>query len=140
MLAVTSYPQRYIDECRARMQAQIAAYKTLVSSAGKDPAVRSAIESFEPLFFNNLTLVLEDYFVHRTRAMEGKDGNPLNEVRMLCNSILRNQGVLCADKTIKYQPETSVLRLRIGDEVRLNESQFLRLFRAYFAELRNKFT
>ena len=78
--------------------------------------------------------------MHRTRAIEGKDGNPLNEVRLLCTSILRNHGVFCADKTIKYTPETSVLKLRIGDEIRLDEARFLQLVDAFFAELRRKFT
>ncbi len=142
MLAVKTYAQDYVDECRSRMEAQLAAYKSLVSSAGKDKAstTRSAVESFAPLFFNNLILVLDNYFVHRTRAIEGKDGNPLNEVRMLCNSILRNHGVLCADKTIKYRPETSVLKLRTGDEIRLNEAQFVLLFKSFFYEIQHKFT
>jgi hypothetical protein len=142
MLAVSTYPQDYIDACRSRMEAQLAAYKILTSSAHKDeaPAWRSAAESFEPLFLNNLILVLDAYFVHRTRAKEGKDGNPLNEVRMLCNSILRHDGVLSADKTIKYKPETSVLKLRIGDEIALDETQFQLLFDAFFAEIQLRFT
>ncbi len=135
MFAVTTYAQDYIDECRARMEAQLAAYKRLASSA-----TRSAVTSFEPFFFNNLTLVLDNYFVHRTRAIEGKDGNPLNEVRMLCTSILGNHGVLGVDKTITYTPEKSVLKLRIGDDIRLDEAQFRRLFSAFFAEIENKFT
>ena len=142
MLAVSTYPQDYIDACRSRMEAQLAAYKILTSSAHKDeaPARRSAAESFEPLFLNNLILVLDAYFVHRTRAKEGKDGNPLNEVRMLCNSILRHDGVLSADKTIQYKPETSVLKLRIGDEIALDETQFQLLFDAFFAEIQLRFT
>ncbi len=142
MLAVTTYPQDYIDECRAQMEAQLAAYKTLGlrRSQDKASAIRSAVELFEPLFFNNLTLVLDSYFVHRTRAIEGKDGNPLNEVRMLCTSILRNHGVLGADKTIKYKPETSVLKLQIGDEIRLDEAQFRALFEAFFSEIEARFT
>ena len=71
-------------------------------------------EAFAPLFFGNLVVVLDGYFVHRTRAIEGKDGNPLNEVRMLCSSILGHDGVLAADGTIKYKPEASVLGLAVG--------------------------
>ena len=142
MLAVTTYDQDYIDECRSRMEAQLDAYRALVSAAAKDnrSATRSAVESFTPLFFNNLTLVLDNYFVHRTRAIEGKDGNPMNEVRILCDSILNNHGVLRADKGIKYQPETSVLKLGVGDEITLDEAQFRLLFEAYFAAIEQKFT
>ena len=51
--------------------------------------------------------------------MEGKDGNPLNEVRMMGNSILQNHGVLSADKTIKYNPAKSILKLQVGAEIKL---------------------
>jgi hypothetical protein len=33
-------------------------------------------------------------FLHRLRVIEGKDGNSLNEGRVLCNSILLNGGKL----------------------------------------------
>ena len=49
---------------------------------------------------------------------------------MLCGSLLTNDGVLAADKTIKYNAESSVLKLR-GREIRLDEKQFLLLFEAY---------
>jgi hypothetical protein len=55
------------------------------------------------------------FLVHRARGLEGKDGNPLNEVRMLCDSILQKDGVMTADKTIKFDPAKSVLRLQPGD-------------------------
>lgn len=140
MLAVTNYSQKYIEDCRLRMEAQLAAYRA-VTKVGKTggPKARAALDAFEPLFFNNLVLVLDQYFVHRTRAVEGKDGNPLNEVRMLCSSILQNRGVLAADKTIKYRPDSSVLKLAVGDEIRLTEAQFAELFRAFFAEVKRKF-
>lgn len=140
MLAVKTYPKDYIDACRSRIEEQLVAYKAVVSSVPGSPRTRSALESFEPLFFNNLTLVLDQCFVHRTRAIEGKDGNPLNEVRMLCASILTNGDALCADRTIKYDPEASVLKLRIGEEIRLDEEQFRRLSDAFFSELRHRFT
>jgi hypothetical protein len=77
----------------------------------EDPKMSAAFESFEPVFFNNMVLILDTYFTHRSRTTEGKDGNPLNEVRVLCNSILENKSVLRADKSIKLKPETSVLKL-----------------------------
>jgi hypothetical protein len=138
MLAVTSYSQDYIDDCRRRIEAQLAAHSALASTAGQgDP---STLAAFDALFFNNLVLVLDHCFVHRTRAIEGKDGNPLNEVRMLASSILRDGCVLAADKTIKYKAESAVLHLAVGDEIRLDEAQFASLSRAYFAEVEHKFT
>src|SRR5689334_4776955 len=94
------------------MEAQHDAYKALVSGPApkKAPGSRSAVEAFAPIFFNNLTLVQDAYFVHRTRAHEGK-----------------------------HKAESSVSKLQIGDEIRLDETRFRRLFEAYFAELRRKF-
>jgi len=91
MLCVNSYTKDYINECRSRMESQLAAYKVLVTTAREKTsksAINSAVDSFEPLFFNNLVVVLDGFFVHRSRTLEKKDGNPLNEVRMLRNSIL----------------------------------------------------
>ena len=39
-----------------------------------------------------MVLQLEYMFVHRLSGLEGKDGNPLTEVRVLCNSLLFNGG------------------------------------------------
>jgi hypothetical protein len=134
VLAVNVYDSKYVDQCAAKMDAQLEAYQRLARGGG------AAIEAFAPLFFGNLVLVLDQYFVHRTRSLEGKDGNPLNEVRMLANAILRHDGVLAPDNSIKYQPDTSVLKLRIGDAIRVDEGQFRALAKAYFAEMRRKFT
>ena len=82
---------------------------------------------------------LGGFFVHRSRTLEGKDGNPLNECRMICTSLLQNHGVLSGDKTIKYRPEKSVVKLKIGDEIELTESDFTLLFRAFFTEIESKF-
>jgi hypothetical protein len=73
MLCVNSYKKEYIDECRSKMESQLAAYKALATAAraGK-PALKSSVDSFEPLFFNNLVVVLDGYFVHRSRTLEGR--------------------------------------------------------------------
>jgi hypothetical protein len=145
MLSVNTYAKDYVDDCRARMESQLAAYRTLVTASGAKTGtgksgLASAIAAFEPLFFNNLVLVLDAFFVHRARALEKKDGNPLNEVRMLGNSILQNHGVMSADKTIKYDPSKSVLKLQIGEQIKLTEPDFVRLLKACFAEIEAKFT
>ena len=36
---------------------------------------------------------------YRARTKEGKDGNPLNEVRMLCSSLMHDDGRLAARVT-----------------------------------------
>jgi len=88
MLCVNNYTQKYIDERRSRVAAQVSAYQALVATArnqaaNDEPQLNAAIEAFEPHYFNNMILVLDNHFVHRARAIEKKDGNPLNEVKML---------------------------------------------------------
>lgn len=136
MLAVNKYPQTYIDGCRSKVDVQISAYKDVVRAARRDPG----IEAFEPMFFNNMVLLLDHYFVHRTRALEKKDGNPLNEVRVLCNSMLNNDGIMTADKSIRLDPAKSLLKYQVGDTIELNEGDFLLLSEAFFAAIENKYT
>jgi hypothetical protein len=144
MLSVTSYPQAYVDATRSKIDAQLDAYNTLVTAAGqaagaKDKTVGPAVAGFEPLFFNHMVLALDNYFLHRGRNLEGKDGNPLNEVRVLCNSIVNNNATMVADKTIKMNPETTVLKYELGDAITLNEDDFRRLAKAFLSEIEIKF-
>lgn len=144
MLCVNNYAQKYIDECHSRVAEKISAYQTPVATARNqtatdEPRLNAAIEAFEPHFFNNMVLALDGYFVHRAGAKERKDGNPLNEVRMLCNAMMNNNNVPCADKTIKSDPAKSVLKYRIGVEIKLNEAGFMRLSSTFFAEIEGKY-
>jgi hypothetical protein len=120
----------HVDSCRAKVDAQLAAYRGL-SDTGR-PGLDAALEDFEPLFFNHMVIALDAYFTHRLRTTEGKDGNPMNEVRLLSRSIVENGGELVADKQIKLKPETSVLGYAVGEPIRLNEDDFARLSDAYF--------
>ncbi len=89
-------------------------------------------------------------FVHRFSGIEGRDGNPLNEVRILCNSILLNKGKLQVDKLpgwpnsavsgLKLPPEKSLLKIQVGDEVRLTEGDFVRLSKAFLSEIEKKYS
>jgi hypothetical protein len=144
MLCVNNYKKDYIDECRSSMESLLAAYEGLATGARTaKPALNSAVDRFEPLFFNHLVVVLDGFFVHRSRTLEGKDGNPLNEFRMICTSILQNHGVMCSDKTnnkaIKYSPEKSLVKLQIGEKIKLTEPDFTLLFNAFFREIETKF-
>jgi hypothetical protein len=50
---------------------------------------------------------------------------------------------MCTDKTndkaMKHSPEKSVVKLNTGDKIKLNESGFHALFKAFFAEIETKF-
>jgi hypothetical protein len=144
VLCMNSYDRGYIEQCRSRIDAQIAGYRALVAAGaalrGQNKAqFDAAADAFEPVFFNNLVLVLDGYFVHRTRGLEKKDGNPLNEARLLCNSIMTNNGKLVADKQIRLDPATSLLGYAVGDEIKVRESDFVLLAKGFFAEIESKF-
>ena len=138
MLGMKTYERGYVNACRAKIDADVRAFK------------RSGAKGLETTFFNNLVLKMEYMFVHRFSGIEGKDGNPLNEVRVLCNSILLNEGKLQVEKLpgwpnsavagLKLPPDTSVLKLRVGDEVKVSEADFARLAKAFFAEIETKYT
>jgi len=134
MLGASSYPQAYVDACRDRVALQLKTYRALIKTA-KQPAV----DAFEPVFFSNLVLVLEVSFVHRLRGREGKDGNPLNEVRMMATSLLVHDGVMTADTTIKYKAAQAVVGCEIGEKIALGEADFVKLSKAFFAEIEAKY-
>ncbi len=144
MLHVGTYTQEYVEDCRSRIASQVSTYRDLLAAARErgsagEARLESAIGNFEPLFFGNLLLALDNLFCHRGRNIEGKDGNPLNEVRVLCNSLMSNRGIMTADKTIRLKPETSILGYKVGDVIRLNEADYLRLSEAFFAEIESKY-
>jgi hypothetical protein len=142
MLGRKDYTKEEVDHARAAVNQQLAAYKKLVKavdSSGSDAKVTAALEAFEPLFFNNMTLVLDRYFVHRIRVVAGKDGNPLNEVELLTESLLAGDGTLRGNNVIKLVPDESVLKLDIGDRIELTAAQFERLAKAFISEIESKF-
>ena len=144
MESVASYTRDYIDTCRSTVAMTVAAYENLGSavktSARADAApVDFALASFEPAFYNHMVLALDGYFGNRARNKEGKDGSPLNEVRMLCGSLMHNNGRLEADRSIKWRPENTILGYQIGEEISLTTADFSRLSNAFFADLESKY-
>lgn len=63
-----NYTKEEIEQGRAAIGQQLAAYKELAEAADNTPGgetTGSSLESFDLLFFNNMTLVMDRYFVHR---------------------------------------------------------------------------
>ena len=144
MLGTSTYPAAYVQAARAEIGAQIRAYRDLVGAASKASGmsltrIDAALAAFEPAFFNNLLLALEMRFVHRLRGVEGKDGNPLNEVRMLAASLMDNGGVLAPNSTIRYDAGKALLGIDIGDRIALNADDFEALCAAFLAEIEKRF-
>src|SRR5713226_2538765 len=128
MLGMRNYTKEYIDACRSRVDSDLSAYRSLVAAAKPNGP-------FEAAFFNNMLLILDYLFVHRLPSTDGRDGNPLNEVRVICDSMLNNNNLMTSgtvskasqmrfNKAIKLSPEKSVLKYQVGDEIKLNEVGF----------------
>lgn len=141
MLERKNYTQSEIEAGRTMIEADLRAYRRL-------PALAKTRE-FEAAFFNRAVLMLDYLFVHRLTTIEGSDGNPLNEVRILCNSLLLNRGQLQIEtlpdrptsggESLTLPAEKSVLKLQVGDDVKLSEADFVKLSKAFFAEIEKKY-
>jgi hypothetical protein len=86
-----------------------------------------------------MLLVLDHLFVHRLRTIEGKDGNPLNEVRMLGDCLMSKNGVMRGDRAIRLSPGRSMLKYQVGDQIRPKEDDFVLMSRALVAGIESKF-
>ena len=140
MLSVSAYPQQYIDEARARVMVQVSAFAELareVRGAGQSRSggVAAALDALEPEYFANLVIALDSHFVHRSRGQERKDGNAMNEVRVLVNSIQQHDSVMTAEKGIRLDAARSVLGIEYGERIRINADGFERLAAAFFEAL-----
>jgi hypothetical protein len=60
-------------------------------------------------------------------------------VELLTESLMNNDGVLRGNNVIKFVPDESVLRLRVGDRIGLSDAQFERLAEAFLGEIESKF-
>jgi hypothetical protein len=142
MLGRKDYTREEFDHGKAAIDSQLAAYRQLAAALDSDTTsdkVRSAQEDFEAQFFNNLTLALDRLYVHRLRGVTGKDGNPLNEVELIVESLMNNDGVFRGNNVIKYVPEQSVVKLKPGDKIRLTADEFEQLSAAFFQDLERKY-
>lgn len=139
MLAVTSYSEVYVQLTAAKVDEELAAYDALAAAVKGNAKAEAALAAFAPGYFNAMLLALDHHFMHRMRGAEGKDGNPLNEVRMLSDSLMEHDGVLKENKTIKYKAEKAVAGIAVGEKVALDAETFGRLAKAYIAAIGKRF-
>lgn len=138
MLSMTTYDPTYIEAVRAAVRQRSEAIITLRTAAGDTGA--SAVDEFETTFFNDQVIRLDAAFVHRMRGREGKDGNALNEVRVLSGSLLEHGGIVTIEKSIKWTPATTVLGLDAGDTIAVRADEFARLADAFLIDLEAKYS
>jgi len=136
MLGRKDYTQQEFDSAKTAVADQLSSFRKVANLVGK---TSSALDEFEGLYFNNMVVVLDRYFVHRIRPITGKDGNPLNEVELIADSLINNGGVFRGNNVIKYVPESSVVKLRAGDAIKLKAADFELLSAAFFDDLKRKF-
>jgi hypothetical protein len=134
MLGRSTYPTAQIAACRAEMAELCATWRAI--AARSEPKARAEAEV---QVFNQMAVALEGWFIHRLGGVEGKDGNPLNEVRLLAQGVTSNGGYFPSDNAIKWRPEASVTGYRAGDKIALSEAIFARLTEAYLDAVSAKF-
>ena len=132
MLGMNAYPREYVAACRSRVESHVA-------DMPRPRGVRATQPISSPSSSDNMLLALDRYFVHRCRTLERKDGNPLNEVRVMCNSMMLHDDVLTREKGIKLDPATSVLGIAYGETIALCEADFTKLAEAFFTEIARTF-
>lgn len=138
MIGRKDYTQDELDHARSQIVDQLAAYEVLAGTVS-EPAGIAALEVFSPGFFNALLLALDRPFVHRLRLVTGADGNALNEVEVLVDSLINHGGYLQPSSEIALDPATSITGLAVGDRICLDVDQFERLAAAFYVEIEKKF-
>ena len=125
MLVRTGYDRHYVAACRESVGATVEELRRVGAGSAA---------------WNQLLPALDRWFELRNPKVEGRDGNPLNEVRVLATSITEHGSVVVIPRGIKLAPDTSVLGFEEGEEISLDGDAFERLFDAFLAEVEAKFT
>jgi len=142
MLGRKSYSADELTNGRALIGALLASHTEYTGAVAqsRNSAVEEHRAEFDPLFFTTLVLALDRLYVHRVRAVAGREGTPVNEVELIVDGLLNNNGVFATNRVVRYSADRSVLGLRPGDTIRLSRDDFERLAAAFFADLASKFS
>jgi hypothetical protein len=142
MLGRKSYTTDELETAKTLVESQLAAYSDLtaaIEDEAPSESIDAAREDFEPLFFNTMALALDRLFVHRRSSATAKQAGPLNELELICDSLMNNDGILHTNGAGVYVPQQSVLKLEPGERIALSLEQFEQLAQAVLAEIEAKF-
>lgn len=134
MLGRSAYDPSQIAACASAFADALEGWQKV--AARSDASARAEAEV---RVFNQMVVALDGWFAHRLRRLEGKDGNVLNEVRLIALGLTANRGRFPADGVIRWHAETSVTGLRPGDQIMITAALFETLSLAFLAEMRAKF-
>jgi uncharacterized protein (UPF0548 family) len=123
MLLRTGYDRRYVANCRESIGAAVEEMRRVGAGSAA---------------WNQLVPALDRWFSLRNPKVEGRDGNPINEVRTIAESVTEHGSVMVIPRGIKLSPETSVLGFEEGEEISLDGDAFERLFDAFLVEAEKK--
>lgn len=142
MLGRREFSTAEVERARTMIDQHLAAHRRLASSLadpGAPDEARAALSEVSEQVFNHLALALDRCFVHRLRVVAGKDGNPLNELDLISESLMTNDGVFQVTTGVRYTPDRAVVGLRPGDPVLLTADQFDQLSTAFLAEIERRY-
>jgi hypothetical protein len=124
MLLRTGYDRHYVANCRESVGAAVEELRRVGAGSAA---------------WNQLVVALDRWFSLRNPKAEGRDGNPINEVRAIAESVTENGSVTTVPRGVRLAPKTSVLGFEEGEEISLDGDAFERLFDAFLAEVEAKF-
>lgn len=134
MLALSSYSATQIAAARVAFADLVGSWTAVAARSA--PAAR---ERAERQVFAQMVVALDGWFAHRLRAVEGKDGNALNEVRLLAQGVVANGGFFPSDSCTRWRPDASVTGFRAGDRIELDAEIFSRLADAFLTGIAERF-
>jgi hypothetical protein len=137
MLGRKTYTQEELDAATRTIERQLSTWRALAAAVGAsgDEDARAALEAFAPGYFNDLVVALDRPFVHRVRTVAGKGTNPLNELELLADSLMTNDGVLRTGTVVRYEQDAAVVGLADGERIALDEDAYDRLAHAVVEQL-----
>ncbi|MBS1890254.1 MAG: hypothetical protein JST59_03105 [Actinobacteria bacterium] len=123
MLLRTGYDRHYVASCRESVGAAVAELRRVDAGSAA---------------WNQLVPALDRWFAIRSPKVEGRDGNPMNEVRAIAESVTEHGSVMAIPRGIKLSAEASVLGFEEGEEISLDGDSFERLLDAFLAEVEER--